>query len=137
MKTPIALTLEFPNIRQKLNYINEIIDKNPSYVDIDRSKIMNQLPQNNYRQEFERAIGILSKITSRSSEEIKPHLEALIASLNQTKEDDLAASSFYATSTHEQWSAEFHKWLDSHKKKDIPVLSEEAMSRESMYPDRW
>ena len=97
---------------------------------------MSQLPQST-EQEFERAIGILSKITSRSPEEIKPHLEALIASLNQTEEDDLAASSFYATSTHKQWSAEFHRWLDSHKGKDTPILSESAMSRESIYPDRW
>jgi hypothetical protein len=88
-------------------------------------------------QELEKIVGALSKITSRSPEEIKPQLEALIDRLNQTKEEDLAASSFYATSTHEQWSAEFHEWLDSHKGRDIPVLSEEAMSRESMYPDRW
>ena len=88
-------------------------------------------------QEFEQAISALSKITSRSPEEIKPRLEELITHLNQTKKDDLTASSFYAASTHEQWSAEFHKWLDSHKGKDLPVLSEEAMSRESMYPDRW
>ena len=88
-------------------------------------------------QELEKIVGALSKMTSRSPEEIKPHLEALIDRLNQTKEDDLAASSFYVTSTHEQWLAEFHEWLDSHKGKNIPVLSEEAMSRESMYPDRW
>ena len=87
-------------------------------------------------QELEKIVGALSKMTSRSPEEIKPQLEALIDRLNQTKEDDLAASSFYVTSTHKQWSAEFHEWLDSHKGKDIPVLSEEAMSRESMYPDR-
>lgn len=45
--------------------------------------------------------------------------------------------SFYETSTHEEWLAEFLSWVDSHKGKDIPVLSDEAMSRESMYPDRW
>ena len=87
--------------------------------------------------ELEKILGALSKITSRSPEEIKPHLKALIERLNQTKEDDMAASSFYVTSTHEQWSAEFHEWLDSHEGKDLPVLSEEAISRESMYPDRW
>ncbi len=102
---------------------------------------MNQISQDtptpNSSLELEKIVGALSKITSRSPEEIKPHLKALIEGLNQTKEDDLAASSFYVTSTHEQWSAEFHEWLDSHKGKDIPVLSESAMSRESMYPDRW
>ena len=46
-------------------------------------------------QELKEIVGALSKITSRSPEEIKPHLEALIDRLNRTKEDDLAASSFY------------------------------------------
>ncbi len=94
-------------------------------------------PTPNSSQELEKIVGTLSKITSRSPEEIKPHLKALIDRLSHTKEDDLAASSFYVTSTHEQWLAEFHEWLDSHKEKNIPVLSEEAMSRETMYPDRW
>ena len=39
---------------------------------------MSQLPQST-EQEFERAIGILSKITSRSPEEIKLHLEKFLA----------------------------------------------------------
>ena len=88
---------------------------------------------NSYAQEIEQVVGMLSKITSRSVAEIKPHLNALLNRLNQEKDDSV---SFYETSTHEEWSAEFHAWVDSHKDRNIPVLSDQAMSRESMYPDR-
>jgi hypothetical protein len=91
---------------------------------------------NGNSREFQEVIGAIAKITSCSPEEIKPHLAAFINRLSQTKKDDLAENSFYTTSTHEEWLAEFHDWVNSHKGKDIPVLSDEAMSRESMYPDR-
>lgn len=92
---------------------------------------------NPHSQELEQVLDALSKITSRSPEEIKPYLDDLLDRLSQKKEADLAFASFYAASSHEEWSAEFHRWVDSHKGKNIPVLSDEAMSRESMYPDRF
>jgi hypothetical protein len=36
----------------------------------------------------------------------------------------------------EEWSRQFRAWADSHDP-NIPVLSDEAMSRESIYPDRF
>jgi hypothetical protein len=33
-----------------------------------------------------------------------------------------------------EWAKHFDAWLDSHRP-DVPVLSDEAMSRESIYPD--
>jgi hypothetical protein len=33
-----------------------------------------------------------------------------------------------------EWARQFDAWVDSHRP-DIPVLSDEAMSRESIYPD--
>ena len=101
---------------------------------------MSQISQdtsNPYSQELEQVVSALSKITSRTPEEIKPYLNELLDRLGQKKEDDMLSASFYTTSTHEEWSVEFHDWVDSHKGKNIPVLSDEAMSRESMYPDRW
>jgi hypothetical protein len=35
----------------------------------------------------------------------------------------------------EEWGRQFRAWADSHDP-NIPVLSDEAMSRESSYPDR-
>lgn len=90
-------------------------------------------------EQIQVALGALAKLTSRSPEELKPYVYELLASVKEQKStnDDLASASFYETATHEEWSAEFHQWIDSHKEEDIPVLSEQAMSRESMYPDRW
>ncbi len=34
-----------------------------------------------------------------------------------------------------EWARQFRAWADSHRP-DTPVLSDEAMSRESIYPDR-
>ena len=36
----------------------------------------------------------------------------------------------------EEWARRFHAWVESHDL-DTPVLSDEAMSRESIYPDRF
>ena len=36
----------------------------------------------------------------------------------------------------EEWARRFHAWVESHDP-DTPVLSDEAMSRESIYPDRF
>ncbi len=35
----------------------------------------------------------------------------------------------------EEWIAEFQAWTSDFP--DTPVLSDEALSREAMYPDRW
>ena len=37
--------------------------------------------------------------------------------------------------TAEEWIARFHAWMDSHADQTV-VLSDEAMSRESIYGDR-
>jgi|GEM_PF-915454 len=115
---------------------------------------MSSISQNSPHQdspEIKQVMGALSKITNRSPEEIKPYVDELLKRLavGQDSFDDINAASvrsvpmnvdsasFSETSTHEEWSAEFHQWVDSHKDRNIPVLSEEAMSRESMYPDSW
>ena len=100
---------------------------------------MSSISQNSPHQdspEIKQVMGALSKITNRSPEEIKPYVDELLKRL-AVGQDSFDSASFSETSTHEEWSAEFHQWVDSHKNRDIPVLSEEAMSRESMYPDRW
>lgn len=37
--------------------------------------------------------------------------------------------------TTDQWESEFDQWLDSFPQH--PLLSDEAMKRETWYPDRW
>ena len=50
-----------------------------------------------------------------------------------TKEKE---QSFSKTATKEEWLAKFHKWIDSHKDRGEPYLSDEALRRENIYEDR-
>jgi hypothetical protein len=38
--------------------------------------------------------------------------------------------------TTEEWVSKFKAWTQSHAGRNLPVLSDEAMSRESIYADR-
>jgi hypothetical protein len=86
-------------------------------------------------QELEQLVATLSKMTSRSPEEIKPHLDRFLSELSQNPV--IPKNHFFETATDEEWISAFFSWSESHKNKNLPVLSEEAMSRENMYPDRW
>jgi hypothetical protein len=47
-----------------------------------------------------------------------------------------AVSVAYLQNTNpKEWAREFRAWAENHNP-DTPVLSDEAMSRESIYPDR-
>jgi hypothetical protein len=44
---------------------------------------------------------------------------------------------FYETATTEEWIREFREWTESHQyDEDTPILSDEAISRESIYSER-
>ena len=115
---------------------------------------MNQIHQDisaSNSQEFEQAVSALSKITSRSPEEIKPHLERFLSELSEearsgyptkgksrlSSKPDVSKNHFFDLATDDEWMSGFRDWSESHKAKKLPVLSEEAMSRESMYSDRY
>ncbi|MGL6342392.1 MAG: hypothetical protein ACRC80_25015 [Waterburya sp.] len=98
---------------------------------------MSQISQdtsNPHNQELKQVIDMLSKITSCSPEEIKPHLDEFVSRLNQKPSP--YANHFYETASDEEWIAAFREWSESHRVKKLPVLSEEAMSRDSIYNER-
>lgn len=39
-------------------------------------------------------------------------------------------------SNPKEWARQFHEWAESHDR-NTPLLSDEAISRESIYPDRY
>lgn len=87
--------------------------------------------QQNHQQEIQTITQILSKITSRTSEQIKPLLDVLLEQLVEPQEPP-----FYETATAEEWSIAFRQWVDSHHTLNLPTLSDEAISRESIYGER-
>jgi hypothetical protein len=71
---------------------------------------------------------ILSKITNLPSEQIKPCLHSMMESLIELRE-----LPFYARVTPDEWSQAFTEWVESHRSLDLPYLSDDAISRESLY----
>lgn len=43
---------------------------------------------------------------------------------------------FHQTATPEEWSQAFREWSNSHSPRNAPPLSDEAISRETIYGDR-
>ena len=60
-------------------------------------------------------------------------IEVFIEDKLEEVKDKPQEKPFYETATTEEWLAEFHRWLDSHKDKNYPVLPDEAYSRENIY----
>lgn len=87
-------------------------------------------------------------------EQIKPETVALLASLaserglsvdeflrsllpiNENSQGEIEEKPFYETATPEEWVAAFREWAANHDP-NIPPLSLEDVSRESLYEDRW
>ncbi len=59
--------------------------------------------------------------------------QALLNELHSAQDSERA--NFYKTATPAEWAKVFEEWADSHKH-GTPLLSDEAISRESIYGDR-
>lgn len=109
------------------------MDINPSSENKKRSQI-NEIFHNfesAHKEDLEAIIQVLVKITSLNPDQIKPHLDMMLEHLMQPKEPP-----FYETATPEEWTGAFREWVDSHRGLNLPYLSDEAISRESIYGER-
>ena len=84
-----------------------------------------------HKEDLEAITQVLVRITKRSPEEIKPHLDAMLEQLMEPKERP-----FYETATPQEWVRAFSEWVESHRDLNLPLLSNEAISRESIYGER-
>ncbi|WP_293331390.1 hypothetical protein [Microcoleus sp. CAWBG58] len=87
--------------------------------------------QQSHQQEIQTITQVLAKITSRTADQIKPLLDAMLKQLIEPQQRP-----FYETATPTEWSIAFQEWVDSHRTLNLPTLSDEAISRESIYGDR-
>ncbi|MEL6911616.1 MAG: hypothetical protein AAFR62_16555 [Cyanobacteria bacterium J06629_2] len=98
---------------------------------------MSQFPQDAPKiddREIREVVDMLSKISSRSPEEVKPYLDELLSRLS--REPSTHDRHFFNTATDDEWLASFKEWSQSHKSQNLPVLSDEAMSRDNIYNQR-
>lgn len=99
-------------------------DKNPGQI----TQLLHNF-ESAHKEDLEAILQVLVKITSCTPEQIKPHLETMLERLVESKERP-----FYETATPEERARAFREWASSHER-NTPLLSDYAVSRESMYDD--
>ena len=73
----------------------------------------------------------LAQVVQSLTPEERELFNQKVNSLDETEERP-----FYETATTEEWIKAFREWAESHRHKNSPMLSDEAISRESIYADR-
>ena len=79
-----------------------------------------------HKEELEAITQVLVKITSRSPSEIKPHLDTMLERLIESD----------TSRTPQERSRAFRQWVESHRGLNVSPLTDEAISRESIYGER-
>lgn len=80
------------------------------------------------------------RLTERAKKEGKPielYLEEFIEERVGKESARSANTDSSKPESKEEWLDRFHRWLDSHKDRGGPFLSDEAVRRENMYEDRF
>jgi hypothetical protein len=85
-----------------------------------------------HKKDIETITQMLAQITNRTPDEIKPHLSAMLERLVQPSTE----RPFYETATPQEWVTAFQEWVESHRRLNLPTLSDEAISRESIYGEQ-
>jgi hypothetical protein len=80
-----------------------------------------------HKEEITAVSLIVAKITNRSLEDVKSHLDSMLSSLVEKNSPNASPS---------ERAREFREWVESHKNMNLPSLSDEAISRESIYGER-
>jgi hypothetical protein len=88
--------------------------------------------QESHKQDLETITQILADITNRNPEEIKPYLDRILTQLVEPQQE----RPINETATPEKRIAAFQSWVESHRNLNLPNLSDESISRESIYGDR-
>ena len=84
-----------------------------------------------HSQDIETITLLLAKISNRTPEEIKPHLNTILEHLVQASKERP-----FCDASPTEWVAAFTEWVESHRELNLPSLSDEAISRESIYGER-
>ncbi|MEH1998948.1 MAG: hypothetical protein V7L00_09405 [Nostoc sp.] len=93
--------------------------------------VMSDLEQA-HSHDIETITHLLAKISNRTPSEIKPYLNTMLEQLVQPSREH----PFDETATPQEWVAAFTEWVESHRGLNLPSLSDEAISRSSIYGER-
>lgn len=85
-----------------------------------------------HKEDIKTITQVVVKITNRTPEQVKPYLDRLFEELVPSQQE----RPLYETATPEEWVVAFREWVESHRELNLPSLSDEAISRESIYGER-
>lgn len=80
-----------------------------------------------HREDLVSVTHALAKITNLTPSEIKPYLDTILLQIVESKKRE---------STSQERKRAFNAWVQSHEGQDFPLLSDEAISRETIYGER-
>ncbi len=80
-----------------------------------------------HQEDLETITAVLVKITHHTPQEIKPHLDAMLSRLVKSEKVSVSPK---------KRARAFREWVESHRGMNLPNLSDEAISRESIYGER-
>ena len=75
------------------------------------------------------------KWLDKEDEDVPESLQSIF--ISEESQEKRSQPSFSETASYEEWSKLFHEWVESHRGKNLPLLSDGAISRESIYEDRF
>ena len=97
----------------------------------DRSRSQNderlQEFEQAHQEDLETITAVLVKITHHTPQKIKPHLDRMLSRLIESDK---------ASVSPKKRAQAFREWVESHRGMELPNLSDEAISRESLYGER-
>jgi hypothetical protein len=82
-------------------------------------------------QLVESIIQIIESLTPEEKDLLKQKIHPILQLSEMPK-----SSHFQETASPQEWNHAFTEWIDSHKDLNLPSLSDEAISRESIYEER-
>lgn len=105
---------------------------NTSKEDLRKNRNLERLQnfEQAHKEDLAALVRSLASMTSRTPEEVKPYFDTMLECLIQIEDRP-----FYETATPQEWVKAFHEWAASHDP-NSPCLSDEAISRESIYGER-
>jgi hypothetical protein len=86
-----------------------------------------------HKKDLEAIVKALASMTNRTPEEVQLHFDTMLEHLMQSEKQERP---FFETATPQEWVQAFHEWVESHRGMNLPTLSDEAISRESIYGER-
>lgn len=81
-------------------------------------------------------VDTLTQIIESLTPEEQTLLQERINLIKETQKEDSTDRPFYETATPQEWVKAFREWVESHRGRNFPTLSDEAISRESIYGER-